>query len=310
MKRIGLSVIILGLFITSIAQVDKNAILEKLRSDLIPQTKDKNYNPYKYAKEKHIIACLEVNIENARRDECETLKEIIEMFYKTDFTISDKEKSDFIREISRFQCQESFDFLVEQIKNNPSETVRCYAMMYLSWSLNSDYLPCILEYAKKDSLSAQEKLAIAVSFMIFGVYTSRPELKEEAIKFLDEICYDSLLEEGVIFQNCIWAYYKLGGNSAVKFFNSWLEKQDGLRRISIAVFLAKLGEYEKTFPIFLEAIHSEITNNILEAIDGLKVIGTKEALFLIEEQTQNKNEKIAKYAQKTLINFEAERREK
>jgi hypothetical protein len=307
MQRIILTVIIFMSFVTSIAQVDKNAILEKLRSELILQTKNKDYNLYRYAREEHILSCLEVRISYESADYCDKVKKVIENFHEVDTKGQDDEKVEYIRDISFFQCQEVYDFLEYQIKNNLSEKVRCDAIMYLSWSLNPDYLPCILEYARRDSLSTQEKLALATSFTIFSVYTSNSELKEEAIKFLDEICYESSLN---IFGHCDGCYFKLGEKAAVNYYNSQLEREKS-KKISVATYrLVQLGEYKTTFPIFEEAIHSGVINNILEAIDGLKVIGTEEALRLIEEQTQSKNEKIAKYAQETLKNFELKRREK
>ena len=187
MKKITLIIMILGVLIIANAQIDKKQILERLKVELLPQTED--YNPYQYARENFIISCLEVRIE-FERDDCENVKEIIEKFHEIDTMEQDKEKIEHIRYISRFQCQETYSFLKTQIKNNPSETVRCNAIIFLAWSLNSDYLLCILEYAKKDSLSIEEKAAIAAAFTNFGTYTSHLHLKEEAAKLLDEICYD------------------------------------------------------------------------------------------------------------------------
>jgi len=284
----------------------------KLKSKEIPR---KDYNPYQYARENFIISCLEVRTEFERND-CENVKEIIEKFYEIDTMEHDKEKIEYIKYISRFQCQETYNFLKTQIKNNPSETVRYNAIIFLAWSLNSDYLPCILEYAKKDSLSTQEKLALGSAFTILGVYTSHSELKEEAIKFLDEICYDFSSDTIPCFDpsmdfvrnGCFWNYYKLGEKAAINYFNVWGEHQKGFKKVTAAVLLAELGEYETTYPIFIEAIHSDIPNYVYEAIRGLAIFGTEEAILLIEEQTQNNNDKIAKYAQETLRKLDKERR--
>ncbi|MCL2289291.1 MAG: hypothetical protein FWC34_01095 [Bacteroidetes bacterium] len=50
----------------------------------------------------------------------------------------------------------------------------------------------------------------------------------------------------------------------------------------------------------MEAIRSEVPLNIFRAIDGLRVMGTTEALRLIEEQTHSKDERVAEYAKETL----------
>jgi hypothetical protein len=162
-----------------------------------------------------------------------------------------------------------------------------------------------LKYAERDTLSVKEKAAIAYAFMTFGIYLSYPDLKERAIQLFDEICYEFSSED--MTQSCIWNYYKIGGSAAINFINAWRETLNEYRKILAAVFLAELGEYETTFPIFEKAIHSEIANHIFAAINGLKVIGTEDAFRLIKEQTLNKNEKIAKKAQETLNKLDMER---
>jgi HEAT repeat protein len=318
MKKIILSLIIVGVVSIANAQSRTSNALERLKSELFSQTKGENYNPYRYSSENFIISCLALRIEWESSD-CNRVNEVIGKFYEADSMRRDNEISDIINNISLFQCEEAYNFLETLIKSNPSETVRCNAIEFLAWSLNPNYLPCILEYAKKDSLSTREKLAIATAFQIFGIYTSHTDLKEEAIKFLDEICYDSSSDTiqgfdpsiDIIKSGCFWNYYKLRGKAAITFFYFLFLKLEVFRIVVLAVHcLAPFGEYKTTFPIFMEAIHSEITNNVLEAIDGLKVIGTEEALRLIEEQTHNKNEKIAKKAQETLLIFDIERRKK
>jgi hypothetical protein len=285
---------------------DKKAILEKLNSELIPQTKNKDYNPYKYAREEFILSCLEVRISYETTDYCENGKKLIEKFYEVDLIASDKEKCEFISDISLHQCQETYEFLETQIKNNSSEKVRCDAIVLLAWSLNLDYLPCILEYAKRDSLTIQEKLALGGAFMIYGVYTTNSELKEKSVKFLDGVCYEDPSLETYAY--CDACYLKLGGKAALDFYTSRFEQQEKFERLSAAVALAKLGEYDKTFPIFEEAISSG--TGINAALYGLAAIGTEEAFQLIKEQTRNKNEMIAKTAKRILQYIDIERRDK
>jgi len=305
MKKLMLIISLLGVFIIANAQVDKNEILERLKLELLPQTKD--YNPYQYARERYIIDNLDVWMRHEKGN-CERGKELIEMFYNNnDTTEFYRDKVDYIIDIALFKCQQAYDFLEDQIKNNPSEKIRCKAIEYLAWSLNSNYVPCIMEYAKRDSLSVQEKSAIAKAFTTFGIYASHSDLKEEAIKILDETCYDFSSDD--IQQGCALTYYKLGGEAAINYHTLLLEQREGFRRAAIAGIIAELGDYETTFPMFVEAIERGTTNDILIAIDGLKVIGTEEALRLIEEQTQNKNEKIAKKAQEVLGELDKKRRE-
>ena len=302
MKKITLILIMLGGFIITNAQVDKNSILERLRAELLPQTTDKDYNPYKYSREEYIINCLEVTMEYENND-CENVNEIITKYHEADTTVGyrGRPKEQYFVQIARSKCRESYEFLENLIQNDPRELVRRQAIMILADCLNPDYFHCILEYAEKDTLSVYEKGAIAYAFMIYGIYLSYSDLKERAIQLFDEICYEFSSEE--MTQSCISNYYKIGGSSAINFINAWGERLGGWRKISAAVFIAELGEFEATFPIFEEAIHSDIPNNIYEAIRGLAVIGTEEALRLIEEQTKNKDERIAKLAQETLEKF-------
>ncbi len=72
--------------------------------------------------------------------------------------------------------------------------------------------------------------------------------------------------------------------------------------------MAQLGEYDKTFPIFEEAISNG--TGINAALYGLAAIGTEEAFQLIREQTQNKNEMIAKTAKRILQYIDIKRRDK
>ena len=154
--------------------------------------------------------------------------------------------------------------------------------------------------------------------MIYGVYTSHTELKEKAIQFLDEICYDFSSDTipgfdptlDRIRSGCEECYFKLGGKAAINYFTSRFEQKEGFRKLAVAAYsLAPLGEYETVFPIFVEAIESGTINDIFVAIDGLKVIGSDEALRLIEKQTQNRNAKIAKKAQEIINKLYIERRE-
>jgi HEAT repeat protein len=302
MRKLILSLIVQGVFITSFAQTDKD------------------YNPYKSRREDYIKTLLyptQDSVEGMKDiDNCERGREAIKQYYEILAEIEQtKEKrdiEDYVGAIVAARCPELFEFTVNLIKTDTSEQVRCRAIMLLGFPENLEYVPFLDEYIKKDTLSKQEKYAIAFAFANFGIYENRPDLTDKAVAILDEICYDDngVCQDYDIRGKCMWVYYVIGNEPAMKFFNSWFEQEEGFRRTAIAVFLAELGEYEKTFPLFVEAIHSEVANNILEAIRGLAVIGTEEALELIREQTKSKNEAIAKQAKWIFDYIEMKRREK
>ena len=279
-------------------QTDKNVLWERLISELLPQNEE--YNRYKYAREEYIIFCLS-NIMNYEWEDCHLVKELIEKFYAANQKERDEHPIGYISHIGSFQCQEAYDFLETQIKENPLEKDRCTAITTLARRLNLDYLPCILEYAERESLSISEKYALASAYTVFGIYKDRPDLIEKAVIILDELCYD--YKNGVV-HDCIWEYFKIGGQPALDFFYYYLEKNNS--RLVAAQKLAELGgvnEYEKTFPIFVEAINSGNQNDIHIALYGLAAIDTEEALELIREQTKSENEFIAKEAKWILENI-------
>jgi len=75
------------------------------------------------------------------------------------------------------------------------------------------------------------------------------------------------------------------------------------------MLLVGLGMYEKALPIFVECIHHcESAYEIYIAMRGLAIIGTEEAIRLIEEQTYSKNEMVVEYAREVLKYLDKERR--
>jgi len=299
-RRLALMVCFSFILLIANAQIDKTAILEKLKKELLPQVQEDN--PFQHPREKYIIQCLETNL-TAESDDCERVNAIFDKFYEVAKTGGDAEKIEYIRLISRFQCPRAFQFLETQIKNNTSLGVRCDAIVCLAWSLQTDYLSCILEYGKREALSVPEKLALAGAYTIYGVYTPQHYLKEEAVKLLDDVCYHTPSNEK-LQHSCIWTYYKLGGEAAKNYYISLLKQKELTDRVPVAAYgLAPLGEYDIIFSIFVEAIRGNLPQNILCAIDGLRVMGTAEALRLIEEQTHSKDEKVGEYAKETLKKF-------
>ena len=270
-------------------------VLTVLFVPIAAQTPNYDYHPYEYAQEELFLTSLGVR-EVYESDDCDRAIEIINRFSQAEARGDEKEKYNLMRSVSFFQCEESYNFLETQIKRNPSETDRCNAIMFLAWMLNPDYLPCILEYAKKDRLSIQEKAAIATAFMVFGIHDANLDLKEQAIKMLDEICVDAPPQ---ILGSCILNYFSLRGDMAIKFFTAQLKQEEF--KLYAALFLAQLGEHEQAFPILVEALSSEDTYEIHTAVMGLAAIGTGEAIQLIRNLPPEKNRHTLKRPQ---INFD------
>jgi hypothetical protein len=258
---------------------------------LTAQTLALDYNPYEYAQEELFLTSFGVR-ERYESTDCERSYEFIKMYYTTG---KEAEKYDYLRSISFFQCEDSYIFLEDQIRNNPSETERCNAIVFLAWMLDPNYLPCILEYAKRDKLSIQEKASVATAFMVFGVHGIYPDLKEKAISILDEICYDAPVD---VLATCILNYFNLKESAAINFFNAQLEKEEF--KLYAALFLARLGEYKQTFPIFTTALSSDDEYEVHTAILGLVAVGTEEATALILNLPPEKNRLTHK---ERLINF-------
>ncbi|MCL2289260.1 MAG: HEAT repeat domain-containing protein [Bacteroidetes bacterium] len=277
MKRIVLILFFLAIIIPLSAQMD-----------------DYDYNPYEYAEEELFLTSFEIR-DRYESDDCAAAIETINNFRNAAARGDEKEKYKYLRAISFYRCKESFDFLETQIKRSSSETDRCNAIMFLAWMLEPDYLPCILEYAGKPALSIQEKAAIATAFMIFGVHDDMPALKEQAIAILEEVCYDAPTD---VLASCIVNYMNIGGDAAIDFFTAQLEQEEF--RLYAALFLAELGEYEQTFPIFAAALNSDDEYEVHTAVMGLAEIGTEEAIQLIINLPEEKNRLTIR---EQLINF-------
>jgi len=251
-------------------------------------------NPYEYAREELFLTSLGVR-EIYESTDCATAIAFINRFDNAAVRGDEKEKQNAMRAISFFQCGESYTFFENLIKSSRVETDRCQAIMFLAWMQNPESLPLILEYAKKLSLSIHEKAAIATAFMIFGVHGVIPDLKEKAITILDEICYDAPAD---VLAICILNYFNIGGDAAIRFFNSHLEKEEF--KLYAALFLARLGEHKQTFSIFAAALSSDDEYEVYIAIMGLAAIDSEEATELLINLPPEKNRVTP---QESLINF-------
>jgi hypothetical protein len=74
--------------------------------------------------------------------------------------------------------------------------------------------------------------------------------------------------------------------------------------------LTILGEYEKTYPVYLKLINSDDDNDKLSALLGLAAIGSKDALQILLNETKNKSLKIKQKAESIISYIKMKRREK
>ena len=238
-------------------------------------------NPYECAQEELFINSSAVR-ENHESDDCGVAVEVINRFHQANAKGDVQEKFNLLKSISFFRCQETFNFLENQINNSFSETDRCNAILNLAWMLEPDYLPLIQQYAEKSSLTVPEKSAVATALMIYGTNDSLPRLVTQSLQILDEICRDTSL---YVLENCILSYCMEGGSAAKSFFYTQLQQEES--KLYAAVFLARLGEHKTTFPIFENALSSDDNNEIHLAIMGLAMMGTEEAIQLILSLANN-----------------------
>jgi len=253
-----------------------------LLSPLSAQTLPPAYNPYEYAEEDIFLTSKGIR-NRYESDDCAAARAFIGRFNNTDPKGDEEENYDYLRAISFFQCEESYTFFENIIWNSTVETERCQAIMFLARMLNPDYLPTILEYAKKRNLSIHEKAAVATALTVLRSY-DLTVLTEQAVSLLDEICYNAPTD---ILANCILNYFNLGDSTAVSFFNAQLQKEE--YRLYAAYFLARLGEHKQTFPIFAAALSSDDEYEVHKAIMGLAAINTEEAIELIINLPPEKN---------------------
>ena len=242
---------------------------------------DYNYHPYECAQEELFINSTSFRVRHESHD-CETASALINKFYNAETKY--EEKRNIIKSVSFVPCVESYHFLETVIKNGSSETDRCHALINLAWMRNPNQLPSILEYSRNRTLSACEKAAVATALAIYGTNDSLSSLIEKSTTILDEIGYNCPEDA---LEYCILSYWMIGGNAALNFFNSHLEKEE--YRLYAALFLAQLGEYKQTFPIFKSALSSNDEYEVHTAIMGLAAIGTEEASQLIDNLPPEKN---------------------
>ena len=259
------------------------------------QLKRQNYNPYQHAREEYIQTGKDI-FESYRYTDCKIAKEWIDkytnMYYSDTSTI--RNTMDMVS--WQVNCPEVIDFYIDVISKDTSERVRCDAILYLGWLRAEKSIPFLMEYIHNPI--SREKSSNRLNALCNEKY-------DLAINILDQFCYD---ENGIVIGDCIWSYYMAGSESAIKFFEYYFKKPES--RLGAALKLAQLGVYDKTYPVFIEALKSGDTNKMHIALNGLAAIGDKKSMRLIKEHTKNKNQFIAKRAQNILNYIEMKRREK
>jgi tetratricopeptide (TPR) repeat protein len=250
---------------------------------LTAQTLNYAYHPYECAQEELFINSPSFRERHENHD-CETARALTNRFYNAETKGNNDEKWNILKSVSFSPCAESYHFLETIINNSNSETDRCNALINLAWMRNPDKLPSILEYSRKLTLSVREKAAVATALTIYGIRDSLPHLVAQSVTILDEIGYNCPED---ILEHCILSYWMIGGNAAINFFSSHLEKEE--YRLYAALFLAQLGEHKKTFPIFKAALSSDDEYKVHTAAMGLAAISTEEAIELLINLPTNKN---------------------
>jgi len=201
------------------------------------------------------------------------------------------------------QCKEACDYLQELINKEKSEPIRCGLIRFLGWTGDVEFVPFLKELLKKEKLSVNEKSHILFAFCQIGKHSDNKDIIDNVVRLTDEFCKEQNgLDYDCTNSDCAQLYYYLGGEAALNYFSYCFENEE--TRLSAALKLAFLGEYEKTLPVFAAAIFSENRDDILIALQGLKAIGTEAAYLLIKSQTQHEDVAIALTAQKFCTIFE------
>ena len=284
MKKIILILSLLGGFIIGNAQTEKE------------------YNPYKHQREEFIKEG-EFFIEAFKKVDCSETKEFIQSaikgYYSGEYT--GKQFGIISNYLGKMYCPEIIDFFADVLVIDTSEEVRCEAIQKLGWLRAMSKIPVLIDYAK-NNISEKEKITIALSLCVMAAY-------EEAIKIANLFCYDN---EGYVKEECI-AIYEFAGEkkAALDHYERFFQNLKDERYLLFAAQkLAEYGNYEKSYPIFIEFLNSTDNNKIIGALRGLAMIGDEKSFQILKEQTKSKNQVAAQEAQFILNKIEEGRREK
>ena len=135
MKKIMLSVIILAICLTSIAQFEIK------------------YNRFRYPREDYIQAGrdrldsynIDCNAENVR-----IITNLYKSIYYSD-TSSMESKQDALCSLGHTNCKEVIDFYVDIFKEDSNQEMRYDALKYLGWLRAKSSIPFLMEAVQKDN---------------------------------------------------------------------------------------------------------------------------------------------------------------
>lgn len=258
---------------------------------------DCDYNPYRYEEWKNGVAQAYKEIrEEFLKEPCDlkALEEYIEGYNET-------QDIQFLYSINgNCNCFEVIDYAKSLIDTSPNEDVRCLAIGMLGFRRQYEYIPSLLKHLEKD-ISPTEKIAIASTLGVLGEISKAFEIFEQYCYAMEDMNY-----------SCQYYYFHIfDKQAAIKYFDYYFNKPE--TQLEAACSLAKLGVYDKTFPLFVKFLKD---NTIYEretdySLVGLAAIGTTEAFEIIKQQTKNSTDGlIARTATNILNRIINERRAK
>ncbi|MDL2313135.1 hypothetical protein LJC68_09705 [Bacteroidales bacterium OttesenSCG-928-B11] len=256
-------------------------------------------NPYRNSREEYLKAGREMleEFDNRLCDNAIAIKWIEEYYDTYDY----KYKKDLLYMLGRINCDTVTTFLVQLLLTDSCEETRCDAILLLGWRRPYELIPFFEKYATKD-ISCEEKIAVASLFAVMEDF-------QRTLLVLNRCC----IKGKDMYEKCAILYFKTGNNSSsIDYFTSYLNYS--YYKLSAASYLAKLGEYSEALPVFVETVtvhHSQSndrfgndnTSRMYVALMGLAMIGTNEAINIIESQCQHEEKDIAKCASSILQNL-------
>jgi len=267
---------------------------------IVPLTAQNNYNPWQHIREELTTTRLEKMQTNDQYD-CENVRELITDYEEAQKRATEEDSTKMapymaLRSLSFYQCRETYDYLKNIVRTDPSEQVRCNVIRLLGWMRNPESMGFLRELLKKESATRAEKHTILLACCHIGLFNKRQDILDEALPLIDKFCMDKAeTSQDCTDEDCAELYFTIGGESALNYFSYCLKNEE--TKLTAALKLAQLGEYKTTYPVFVAALSSENIEDLFPAMQGLATIGTEETFALIKAQTQNENPHIAQMAQ-------------
>jgi hypothetical protein len=282
MQKIIVSLVIVGGFLTSNAQTQEES----------------DYNPFRYSEEWKIEleqASAEIYQEFlARECNASELQTFIEKY-------NANKDIQLLYVIGEYNCSKVIDFAIDLINTSSDIDARKLAIGMFGFRRYYEVIPLLLNRAKEESISPNEKIAIAATLVLL-------DKKPAALEIFNCNCYAL----DYMDHTCVSYYFYLSEDrlTGFKYFDCFLNKPQ--TKVEAASYLAKLGVEDKTFPVFEEFLKNNTVYQDETEISllGLAAIGTEKSFELLKMMTQNENEKIAKRAEEIYKNYYTERGKK